>query len=143
VPEFVLDSSVTLAWVFGDESTPYADALLDAPTVRRAIAPVIWPLEVANGLLVAERRGRSTRADTEYCVQRLEALRVAIDDQTFARALRETLPLARTQNLSVYDAAYLELAMRLRIPLATLDGRLRDAAAAVGVPLYVPPAATD
>jgi len=135
---FVLDSSVALAWAFEDEANAYADAVLRQLRTARAHVPSIWPVEVANGLLVAERRGRATRAQTVTSVELFESVSVFLDDQTPALALGAILELARAQNLAVYDAAYLELALRMGIPLATLDGRLRAAAAAVGVALYAP-----
>jgi predicted nucleic acid-binding protein len=137
--ELVLDSSVALAWAFGDESTPYADALLDRAPLLEILVPAIWPLEVANALLVAERRRRSTEADTQYSIRRLLALSITLDVTSLARAGQETLAIARTHNLSSYDASYLELAMRRGLPLATLDERLRAVAGALGVPLYTPP----
>ena len=91
---------------------------------------------MANTLLVGERRRRLTPADTAQFLAILETFPIAIDDQTVAHAWADTLHLARAHNLSSYDAAYLELATRLGLPLAALDGKLRTAAEAVGVPLF-------
>lgn len=132
---FVLDCSVTMAWCFDDEATPYTNGVRDALIDARAIVPSLWPLEVANVLLVAERRNRLEKADTMRFPTLLQALPITVDQSTSQRALREILDLARDQGLSSYDAAYLELALREGLPLATLDGRLKDAAARVGVPL--------
>lgn len=136
MPDLVLDSSVALTWAFEDEVSAYAEAILDRLPVIGAFVPAIWPLEIANSLLVAERRGRASLADTAQFIRVLNGLPIILDDETSERALGDTLSLARAQNLSAYDASYLELTMRRGLPLATLDQRLRDVAAAVGVPLY-------
>lgn len=135
-PAFVLDNSVVMAWSFEDEANPYADTVLDAFQASRAIVPTLWPLEVANALLVGERRKRITQADSLRWVQILGALPIAIDDATNRHVWTLTLSLARDQVISAYDAAYLELAVRLNLPLATLDKKLKDAATAVGVSLF-------
>ena len=134
--EFVLDGSVTLAWFFEDESDAYADAVPLETAV--AVAPSLWPLEVANALVVGERRRRTTEAKANVFLALLQALPVTIDDETASRAWRDSLPLARAHQLSVYDAAYLELALRRDLPLATLDKNLKAAASAAGVALYEP-----
>jgi predicted nucleic acid-binding protein len=135
---FVSDCSVALAWCFPDEKAPYPQSVLDSLTSAEAVVPSVWPLEVANALLVGERRKRCDRANVVAWIALLRALPIRVDDQTTAQAWGDTLGLARTHNLSVYDAAYLELALRLVLPLATLDGRLQTAAAAVGVSRYQP-----
>jgi predicted nucleic acid-binding protein len=137
--EFVLDASVALSWGFEEEHDPFAEAILDRLPAAQAAAPTILPLEVANALLVGERRGRVTRADIAQFIELFDSLPITLDDETSERALWEILTLAREQNLSTYDAAYLDLAMRRGLPLATLDQRLRGAARAVGVALYVVP----
>jgi len=134
--EFILDNSVTMVWGFEDEADPYAEALLDLMPTARAYVPTLWPLEVANALLVGERRKRITPADTSKFLSLLGTFPITVDDETTSRAWSETLSLARAQVLSVYDAAYLELAMRRGLPLATLDEKLKAAAAAVGVTLH-------
>ena len=136
-PGFVLDTSIVMAWSFADETSAYADAVLDSLATTRTIVPVLWPLEVANALLMGERRGRSTESETIRWVGILGRLPIVIDDSTNSRAWGVTLGLARGHKLSAYDAAYLELAIRLRLPLATLDKPLKAAASAVGVPLYL------
>lgn len=133
---FVLDGSVTLVWGFTDENDDYATAILDKMPEFQAYVPNIWPLEVANALLAGERRGRTTPADAARFLAILGTFPIAVDDETVARAWVETMHLARTHNLSSYDASYLELAMRLGLPLATLDDKLKTAAKAVGVLLY-------
>ena len=102
----------------------------------QAHVPSLWPLEVANALLVGERRNRITPADTARFLAILDAFPITVDDETVAHAWADTLHLARAHNLSSYDASYLELAIRLGLPLAAQDGKLKAAAEAVGVPLF-------
>lgn len=135
----VLDGSVTLAWFFKDEADPYADAIAGLfPNVEAWVAG-IWPLEVANSLLVGERRKRSTQAEAQKWLISLRSLGINVDGETTVRAFNEILNLGRSQNLSAYDAAYLELALRKGLPLASLDDKLKAAAASVGVQLYTVP----
>ena len=133
---FVLDGSVTMAWGFEDEADDYAAAILERMPALQAHVPSLWPLEVANALLVGERRRRITPADTTRFLAILGALPITVDEETVAHAWADTMHLARAHNLSAYDAAYLELALRRGLPLATLDGKLKAAATAVGVSLY-------
>jgi predicted nucleic acid-binding protein len=135
----VLDGSLALAWYFADEADSYADAVARALATREAVVPSLWRLEIANALVVGERRKRSTQAQAAAFVARLEQLPIAVDGETDARAWGETLRLARAHTLSAYDASYLELAMRRGLPLASLDDRLKAAAAAVGVPSFTAP----
>lgn len=132
----VVDSSVTIAWCFPDKRDDYSQVVLGALARGRAIVPNLWRLEVANTLLVGERRGRSTQADTAAWLGFLSALPIDVDDETGARAFGDIMGLARAHGLSAYDAAYLELAMRRRLPLATLDEKLKSAARTAGVVLY-------
>ena len=132
---FVLDNSIVMAWSFEDEVDKYADAVLERLADTRAVVPGLWPLEVANALLMGERRKRSTEAETIRWTGILAALPITIDGETNSHAWSDTLSLARGHNLSAYDAAYLELAIRRGLPLATIDGKLRTAAEAVGVAL--------
>lgn len=130
---FVLDASVALSWCFEDEGDGYADEVLGALDGGEAVVPALWLLEVANGLLVAERRDRIDAADVRRALRLLEALPIAVDPVGRGRSFQVTPLLARTHDLSAYDAAYLEVAIRCAVPLATLDGRLREAATAEGV----------
>lgn len=132
---FVVDASVTMAWCFEEETTPYTESILDRLVDEAAMVPAIWPLEVANILVIGERRQRVTTAQVTRFVQQLGNLPITVDTQAIAGAWGPVLSLARTQGLSAYDAAYLELAMRQGFPLATNDARLSEAAARVGVPL--------
>ncbi len=138
VREFVLDSSVALAWCFRDEKAPAPVAVLDSLATARGIVPSLWHLEVANSLLVGERRKRSSEADTVNWLRFLGSLPIAVDEETFARAWSTILTLARSHNLSAYDASYLELASRRGLPLASLDKDLMTAAKAIGIAEYVP-----
>jgi predicted nucleic acid-binding protein len=133
---FVLDGSVTLVWGFEDEDDEYAGAILDRMPELQAHVPALWHLEVANALVVGERRRRTTPADAAQFLAILGAFPITIDDETITRAWSDTIHLARAHNLSTYDAAYLELAIRRGLPLASLDDRLKAAATAVGVPLF-------
>jgi predicted nucleic acid-binding protein len=135
---FVLDNSLTLAWCFEDEQGEYPLAVLRALDDGEALVPPLWPYEVANGLLVGERRGRLTPAETARVLALLASLPIRIDAQAHERAQREVLELARREGLTSYDAAYLELAIREGLPIATLDRQLHDAAARVGVPEFRP-----
>ena len=134
----VIDCSVTMAWYFKDEATPYTNAVRAALATERAAVPALWPLEVANVLLMGERRKRSTQTKATKWLRFLSALPIAVDTQTPALAFDPILSLARSHKLTAYDAAYLELAMRLGVPLAARDAALEKAALAVGVPLFTP-----
>jgi len=131
----VLDSSITLAWLFEDERTPAADEVLQRVVENGAVAPSLWRPEVANGLQSAVRRGRIDPAFRDASIADLQALTVAVDPETHVRAWADTLELAARHGLTLYDAAYLELALRRRLPLATLDRELRAAADVDGVEL--------
>ena len=135
---FVLDGSVTLAWLFHDEADPYADAIVGKLPALEMLVPRLWHLEIANVLLVGERRGRCSQADTTNWLAYLAGLPIILDGATETHAWTDTLNLARQQGLTAYDAAYLELAMREGVALATLDAKLRTSVQAVGVPLYMP-----
>jgi predicted nucleic acid-binding protein len=135
VTGFVLDCSIAATWCFDDEATPETDALMDRAKEQEAWVPSLWPLEVANVILLAERRGRVSAAYAASFIRRLDTLPIVIDEETAPRALHEILPLARSERLTTYDASYLELAMRLGLPLATKDEALKKAARRVGVTL--------
>ena len=133
---FVLDASIAVGWCFADEATPVADALLDRLAEdEEAAAPSLWPIEVANALAIAERRGRLDVAGLRRSLTLLKQLEIAIDTEAADRAFGDLLDLARSERLTVYDAAYLELALRLGVPLASKDAHLRQAATRLGVPL--------
>jgi len=131
----VLDCSVTMAWIFDDEDDPLAAAVRDRLDGDVALAPSIWPLEVGNALLVAERRGRVSRAEALRFLEVLSQLPIDVDATEAMVAMDRVLQIARETDLSAYDASYLDLAARLGVPLATLDRRLASGAAHVGVAL--------
>lgn len=131
--ELVLDASVALAWCFKNEATEAADRVLERLAAEEAYVPAIWHLEIANVLALSERRRRITPAGSTEFIALLETLIIVVDEETPARALSRVLDLAREQRLTAYDAAYLELAMRLGLPLASKDGDLCDAAERLGV----------
>jgi predicted nucleic acid-binding protein len=136
--EFVLDCSLTMAWYFKDQANPYAKAVRKALSRARGVVPALWPLEVANVLVLGERRLRSTQAEASKWLSYLQRVPIHVDDGTAGRAWSDILHVARSYDLSAYDAAYLELAIRLGLPLASLDDSLKAAAAAAGVAEFKP-----
>ena len=133
---FVLDNSVTMRWFFGDgklQELAYAGKVLDAMKKTSALVPVTWGLEVANVIAKAEAKSLVTEARSGAFLEMLEGVDIEVDTATFAHALSDTLQLARRYKLSAYDASYLELALRLGIPLATLDEDLQKAAKKAGI----------
>jgi predicted nucleic acid-binding protein len=129
---FVLDASVTITWAMQDETHPIADAASRRLLLDQGLVPPIWWCEVRNILLINERRQRISQADSTRFLHELDELPIKMDGVLD----RPNLPdLARQFRLTVYDAAYLELAVRKSVPLATLDKALRTAAEAAGVPL--------
>ena len=133
---FVLDTSVAISWFFDDEEKEYTAAVLESLIEWEAVVPSLWYLEVANVLLVSERRSRCTEADAVRFIELLGSLPIVTDDITALRALHGTYQLAREYGLTACDAAYLELAMRLGAPLATLDKQLVAAAKKAGVKIF-------
>lgn len=135
-PGLVIDASVSGGWLFGDEVSAYADAVLSTVTDTGAMAPCLWPYEIANMLAQAERRGRMTVDEVSQAARWIEALRVEVEPAHPTRALPVLTRTAREHGLSAYDASYLDLAVRTRSSLATLDATLRQAAARAGVPIF-------
>ena len=132
----VIDCSVTMAWCFEDESSELADTVLGHLADTEAWVPSLWAFEVANVLLVAERRGRLTPADSTRFVALLSELPILIDDSSHEHALGPVLSTGRELGLSAYDATYLELAMRLGGVMATGDERLRAACQKSGTQVF-------
>ncbi len=132
---FVLDSSVSLSWCFEDERTAATITLLHRIAESGATSPQHWPLEALNGLLMAERRKRLDTPRRRQLAAFLRALPITLDAETTAHIWTTTQGLAERFRLTAYDAAYLELAQRRALPLATLDQQLRDAGSALGVAL--------
>lgn len=138
---FVLANSVTMCWLLKDGSADhviYATAVLEALAHSEAVVPSLWALEAANVIAKAEARGLVSEARSQAFVSLLDRLNIVTDTGTAAHALHDTLHLARRHRLSAYDAAYLELALRLGAPLATLDADLARAAKDAGLPTFTP-----
>ncbi|MGD0561946.1 MAG: type II toxin-antitoxin system VapC family toxin [Roseiarcus sp.] len=131
----VLDSSATLAWIFDDEATAAIRQVFDAVAEHGAVVPALWRLEVANSLTMAMRQGQIDDGFRRAALTDLAALDIAIDPHTDASAWNATLALADRFKLTLYDAAYVELAQRRRLALATLDGEMRAAGLALGLRL--------
>jgi len=129
----IVDCSVTMAWCFEDEKNPYADAVLVALGNAEGIVPSIWPFEVANVLALSERAGRLDVARSAWFIRFLNDLPIRVDERSPSSAFGETLALARAHDLTVYDAAYLEVALRSGVGLATQDKALKAAAVKLGV----------
>lgn len=132
---FVLDASFCLTWCFPDEDSPHSRALLERLQDEAAAVPALFYLEVCNGLLFAERRGRLTRTQLLDFMGLLNALPLVTDEEAPFRVFDVIYALAHEEQLTVYDATYLELAMRYCVPLATRDGRLVRSAERQGVPV--------
>lgn len=135
---FVIDNSVVMSWCFEDEVNSYTEAVLESLAATEAVVPAIWPLEVGNVLLAAERRKRLSEAAVVHFLALLGGLPITVDQETPERMLTEILSLAREYELSTYDASYLDLAMRQNLPISTQDGRLLQAAEQCCVPIYEP-----
>lgn len=131
--EVVVDASVALAWCFPDEASEYADRVLDALKGQVMVVPAVWGLEIANAMLVGERRKRLKHPEILRFVALLKELSILQDSQMVSDTVSNVLPLARNYALSAYDAAYVELAMRRNAPLATFDNDLRKVARRAGI----------
>jgi predicted nucleic acid-binding protein len=138
----VLDCSIVMAWFFEDESDAYAEAIEAELTSLRFWVPGHWSLEIVNTMLVGLRRGRTTEVKVADFRTDISTYSTAVDPETSTAAWHETLRLARLYGLSSYDAAYLEPALRRKLPLATIDQPLAKAATLAGVPLFQPPKPT-
>ncbi len=132
---FVVDCSVTMAWLFHDEGTPKTSALLKRLASETALVPGWWYVEITNVLALAERKGRIAPAQSDAFIADLSKLGIERDDEAPDRAFANLLPLCRAHQLTSYDAIYLDLAVRSNLPLATLDDDLRRAARKLGVRL--------
>jgi predicted nucleic acid-binding protein len=132
---YVLDASIALAWLLPDEASKEADALATRLTDDHAAVPAIWPLEIGNALLTAERRGRLSRKERERGLEALSALPIFIESPANLSSLAGVITIAADHNLSVYDASYLFLAKERALPLATVDQRMRKACVALRIPV--------
>lgn len=135
---FVVDNSVVMSWCFEDESSPYSEAALDALRTRRAVVPALWAYEAANVLAVAVRKRRLKRGDAQKIAEMLGRLPIEISSTPDRASIAALFALAQEAGLSAYDAAYLELARRESLPIATADSKLRKAARAAGILLFEP-----
>ncbi|MDZ4659193.1 MAG: type II toxin-antitoxin system VapC family toxin [Bythopirellula sp.] len=134
-PVLILDCSVTMTWLFEQELTSQTANILDRLDREAALVPTLWFLEVTNVVALAERKGRITIAESSKFLNDLALLKIEDDAEAPERSFDELLPLCRTHQLTSYDAVYLELAVRRKLPLATLDEPLRKAAKKLGVKL--------
>ena len=134
---FVVDNSIVMSWCFKDETNQYADTVLEHLAETTAFVPSIWPVEVVNVLLIAERRKRLSEADSVRSITLLSQLPIIVEHERPERIRVDLLALARANNLSSYDASYLDLSMRKGLPIATLDTRLIGAARMANVPIFM------
>ena len=132
---FILDASVAMTWLFKEETTPQSVALLARLDVETALVPALWYIELANVMALAEKKRRISSIDTASFISDLGQLAIEVDADSANRAFTELLPLCRDHGLTAYDAVYLDLAIRRRLPLATLDQALRKAARKLDVKL--------
>ena len=132
----VIDASVALAWCFPDEASDYADDILVALEGHPILVPTLWPIEITNALLVAERRKRIKQSAIRQFVELLNGLTVVMTSQSVTESVSNILPLAREYSLSAYDAAYLDVALRHGAPLATLDNNLQKAGRQAGIEIF-------
>ena len=137
---FVVDNSVVMAWCFEGENDAYALRVLDSLAEGEAVVPAVWPLELGNVLVAAERRKRLDEAASTRFLALVRGLRITVEQEPPERMLTEGIALARRHGLTTHDASYLDLAMRQGLPLATLDASLRAAAKKCRVRLYAPSA---
>jgi predicted nucleic acid-binding protein len=128
---FVIDNSVVCGWLIESQASPYSDAIAERLQDDTAHAPALWQLELTNVLRTACLRGRLTAQQAQAKITLIGTLPIEVDRQ--AAPMSELLALALRHGLSAYDAAYLELGLRLQMPLATVDEALSEAARACGV----------
>ena len=128
-----MDTSVVMTWCFRDEADKYGDIVLDSFVDSTGIVPSIWPLEVTNVLLAAQRRGRISEADSARFISLLHNLPIIVEQESPDRMFGEIYTLAHEHNLSSYDASFLDLAMRKGLPIATIDRKLKNAAEQIGL----------
>ncbi len=139
MPTFVPDASVKLPWCFEDERTPYTQALLDRVTAaEEVVVPSHWPVEILNALIQAKKRGRLAEDHIQRFLRDLSSFQILVDNERSLASWGRVRSLGEEHRLTAYDAAYLELARRLGLPLATLDKDLQRAARAESVSLLDP-----
>jgi predicted nucleic acid-binding protein len=133
---FVVDTSIVMSWCFKDQSNPFADSVQEWLQEAIAYVPSVWPLEVVNVLLTAERRKFIGKADSIRFLRLLSQLPIVVQHENPERTMKDLIELARVHRLSSYDASYLDLAIKKGLPLATLDQKLRKAAKSVKTATY-------
>ena len=131
-----MDASTALAWCFPDETSDYADGVLVSLEGKTLLVPAVWSLEIANAVLVGERKKRLNQPEIRRFTTLLKSLSLVQDVQPVDEHVCNVLPLAHKYSLSAYDAAYLELSIRHGAPLATLDVKLQKAARQAGVTIF-------
>lgn len=124
----VIDASIAIAWAAQDEFAPIADHAMEVVKASGGVVPPLWYHEISNIVLMNERKGRINREEADTMLQSFGLLPIEVDGEAIEQAFRGTVELARTHCLTIYDAAYLELALRGKLPLASLDRELVDAA---------------
>jgi predicted nucleic acid-binding protein len=135
IATFIIDCSIAMAWCFEDEATPKSAKILDRLEDESALVPPLWYLEVVNVLAMAEKRKRISTEKSDEFLSMLQKLDIEIDDAPADRAFTHLLPLCRSHRLTSYDSVYLDLALRNKLPLASLDDDLRRSAKSLGVQL--------
>jgi predicted nucleic acid-binding protein len=131
----IIDASITMAWCFEDEATPATEEVLDQVIESNALVPSVWRFEVGNALQMAIRRKRITEIFRDDALAKLQAMPITVDPETDAYVWTTALRLSERFGLTLYDAAYVELAQRRNLPLASLDQEMRAAASALNVEL--------
>lgn len=137
-PAFILDCSVTMAWCFEDETCEYSENVINTLQKKDAIVPPLWPLEVTNVLLIAERKKRISHLKSTAFKELLNQLPIHVDQNATVRCFGSVMELAREQQLTSYDASYLEIALLNKLPIATLDKAIKQAAKKIDVTIYQP-----
>lgn len=127
-----------MAWCFHDETSPYAQKVLEALNRHETVTPAVWPLKACNVLVVAERKKRLHKNASTQFLALLNDLPIRVEQKNSERMFADILALAREHNITTYDASYLDLAIHMGLPLATLDAALRNAAKKSKVPLFKP-----
>ncbi len=130
---FVVDAAMTLSWCFADEATPYSRAVLAALQNTYAVVPALWPFEIASGLAIAERRKRISQDQIAEFLETLRKLPIHVERREAVWLCQAMVRLAREHNLTAYDVAYLDLANRDQLQLATLDHDLQEAGRTLGI----------
>jgi predicted nucleic acid-binding protein len=134
--QFVIDNSVVMAWCFEDQTNKYTESVLTRLETSEAFVPGIWPLEVGNVLLIAERKNILSKSDVVRFLSLVHSLPIIVEQESAGRMLMEIVARAREHQLLTYDASYLDLAMRRGLPLATQDKALANAAKKCGLSLF-------